>query len=99
MLVVLGVGFLYNLAGGEGSSSDPKADAFYTAKEFIRQQYPGAKEFGDESEAVIQLNGNSAFVAVPVKGVNVFNAPVKNVVGVEMERAGTKWILIQIKAQ
>jgi hypothetical protein len=83
--------------GGVGSSDDLKFDAYYTAKQFIQGQYPGAKTFSDYDQSQVDDKGNGIWwVTVNVDGVNAFNAPIQNTMLVEMKSQSGHWYLVEI---
>jgi len=72
------------------------SDAHYTAEQFIKKQYPGAKSVSGFRDSVVEHEGNVYRVAVNVDGLNAFGGPVRNAMIVEMELNGGTWRLIQI---
>jgi hypothetical protein len=87
--------------GGGGSSSDRNRsrEAYDYAKDFIRRQYPGAKEFGSYRESIVTQDNNIYDVAITVDGLSPFGGPIRKTVGVEMEYTGDTWKLIRIDQQ
>jgi hypothetical protein len=60
-------------------------DAYAAAKQFMKQQYPGAQSFSDyDHSKVIDEGGGDCFVSVTVNGVNAFNAPIRDAMGVNI---------------
>jgi hypothetical protein len=60
-------------------------DAYAAAKEFIKRQYPGAQSFSDyDNSKVIDEGGGDCFVSITVNGVNAFNAPIRDAMGVNL---------------
>jgi GYF domain 2 len=83
----------------EKEAESVRFDAYYTASEFAKKQYPGIKTIAPYKEAIVEQHGNTYIVAFHVDGVNAFNAPIKRRVGVELELRGTTWHLRGIKEQ
>jgi hypothetical protein len=82
---------------GSVGSDDLKFDAYYTAKQFIQGQYPGAKSFSDFENSHVDDRGNGVWwVTVNVDGVNAFNAPIRNTMLAEMKSQNGHWYLIEI---
>ena len=82
---------------GSVGSDDLKFDAYYTAKQFIQGQYPGAKSFSDFENSHVDDRGNGVWwVTVNVDGVNAFNAPTRNTMLAEMKSQNGHWYLIEI---
>jgi len=84
-------------SGGSGGSGDLNYDAYYTAKQFIQKQYPGAKSFSDYAHSHVDAKGNDIWwVTLNVDGVNAFNAPIRNTMLVEMKSQPPNWYLVEI---
>lgn len=90
------MGIIFLAALSNRGKTDPlysqKFDAYYTAVEFIKKQFPGAESFSDYRESVIEPDGAVYRVAVRVTGKNAFGGPVRNDFVVELLQSGDKWI-------
>lgn len=78
-------------------ADNQKQQAFFAAEQFIKQRLPGAQKIAGFREAIVEQEGSTFRVAVQVDGLNAFGGPVRNVVGVEMELVGDKFVLKHLK--
>lgn len=93
----LGVYLFKHPLVSESSSDNLKFDAYYTAKQFIQTQYPGAKSFSDFDHSHVDNKGNGIWwVTVSVDGVNAFNTAIQNTMLVEMKTQNANWYLVEI---
>lgn len=77
---------------GDSSTTGPKnRDAYHTAQDFVRSQFPGADSFSEYNGSVIKTSGNRYQVAMYVDGRNAFGGPIRKRVVVEMDLIGNRW--------
>lgn len=77
---------------GDSSTTGPQnLDAYHTAQEFVRSQFPGADTFSEFNGSVVNTSGNRYQVAMYVDGRNAFGGPIRKRVVVEMDLIGDRW--------
>jgi hypothetical protein len=80
----------------EQRADDMKFDAYYTAGQFIKKRYPGAKEIGEYQDSTVRRVGDVYTVTTSVDGLNAFGGPVRKAFTVELRLDGTTWKLVRM---
>lgn len=95
LLIVLLIGFiLSNVQPATDGVASGDKNAYSAACNFIRQRYPGAKEFSSFQDSNVRPTYEAGVfqVEVIVTGVNAFNAPVRNRMIVDVKLQNNKWV-------
>jgi hypothetical protein len=100
LTVVTVIIFAVNMQQGspDGQAKNLQSKAYWAATKFIKENYPGAREFSSFSDSAVKNDGDNYSVAIKVDGLNAFGGPVRQVIGVQMEYTGDQWRLVDIKA-
>jgi hypothetical protein len=75
---------------------DLNLSAYFAARQFIQERFPGPKAFAEFEQASINHQGNFFEVTIPCEDISDPNAPVRNYFRVKMEFSGGRWILQEI---
>lgn len=93
-----GVGHEATSASSDADSDYLKDSAYSAAKTFATRSYPEAKTFSSRSQSPVRVTGGALYsVTLVVDGVNVFNAPIRQVVLVSETHTGDEWHLLSIE--
>jgi hypothetical protein len=93
-----GVGHEATIASSDADSDYLKDSAYSAAKTFATRAYPGAKSFSPRSQSPVRVTGGALYsVTLVVDGVNVFNAPIRQVVLVSETHTADEWHLLSIE--